>query len=235
MERLRWQRIRRLSFALGAIFFAVTIAACGNMGEKAAANDAATSVASASSGEKGNDKPLVIYFSRGINTDTSMGVDAVAGPSLKADGEGFRSDEQVLAEWIAEETKGDLFAIRTARKYPVGYDDILEAGKQEKLEDARPALSSRLENLHDYRTIYFVYPNWWGDLPMPVYSFFDTYDFSGKKIIAVVISGGGGFAGTVSYIQHLEPNAEVVEGIEIYKRDMDKARERIASWLRSEK
>ncbi len=116
----------------------------------------------------------------------------------KADGDGLRSDEQVLAEWIAEETKGDLFAIRTARKYPTGYDDILEAGKQEKMEDARPILTSRLENLPDYRTIYFVYPNWWGDLPMPVYSFFDEYDFSGKKIIAVVISGGGGFAGTSS-------------------------------------
>jgi len=84
----------------------------------------------------------------------------------KADGDGFRSDEQVLAEWIAEETKGDLFAIRTARKYPTGYDDILEAGKQEKMEDARPILTSRLENLPDYRTIYFVYPNWWGDLPV---------------------------------------------------------------------
>ena len=232
MERLQWQMIRRLFFAIVAIFFALTVAACENMSEKAAANDVTTSVSSA---EKENDKPLVIYFSRGINTDTSRDVDAVTGPSLKADGDGFRSDEQVLAEWIAEETKGDLFAIRTARKYPTGYDDILEAGKQEKMEDARPILTSRLENLPDYRTIYFVYPNWWGDLPMPVYSFFDEYDFSGKKIIAVVISGGGGFAGTVSYIQWLEPNAEVTEGIEIYKRDMDRARNQIVSWLRSEK
>jgi flavodoxin len=128
-----------------------------------------------------------------------------------------------------------LFPIQTVRKYPTGYEEILEVGKREKTEDTRPALSSHLENLNDYRTIYFVYPNWWGDLPMPVYSFFDTYDFSGKKIIAVVISGGGGFAGTVSYIQHLEPNADVVDGIEIYKRDMDKVREQIVSWLRSER
>ncbi len=70
---------------------------------------------------------------------------------------------------------------------------------------------------------------------MPVYSFFDSYDFSGKEIIAVVISGGGGFAGTISYIQMLEPDADVIEGIEIYKRDMDNAREQLVSWIRHEK
>ena len=233
---MKSQCFLRLILVVGVAAFAVTFTACGNRNEQAMANSAVPSANSITESKDSIDsKPLVIYFSRGINTASDPNIDAVTGPSLKPDGVGFRSDEQVLAEWIATETKGDLFPIQTVRKYPTGYEEILEVGKREKTEDTRPALSSHLENLNDYRTIYFVYPNWWGDLPMPVYSFFDTYDFSGKKIIAVVIPGGGGFAGTVSYIQHLEPNAEVTEGIEIYKRDMDRARNQIVSWLRSEK
>ena len=233
---MKSQCFLRLILVVGVAAFAVTFTACGNRNEQAMANSTVPSANSMTeTKERIDSKPLVIYFSRGINTASDESIDAVTGPSLKVDGTGFRSDEQVLAEWIAEETKGDLFPIQTVRKYPTGYENILEVGKREKTEDARPALSSHLENLNDYRTIYFVYPNWWGDLPMPVYSFFDEYDFSGKKIFAVVISGGGGFAGTVSYIRQLEPKADVVEGIEIYKRDMEKAQERIISWLHSEK
>ena len=179
MNWLRW------GIAVSIITLAVTFTATftgsgspsGNSTEKSEASHATV----VSTSNQSPDKPLVIYFSRGINTTPSPNVDAVTGASLKVDGAGFRSDEQVLAEWIAEETNADLFAIQTERKYPTGYDDILEAGKTEKIKDARPALSSRLENLHDYQTIYFVYPNWWGDLPMPVYSFFDEYDFTRKK------------------------------------------------------
>ncbi len=231
MKHFPRQKVWQWAFAIWVILGATMFTACGTVDDKAAASSAGS--ISASKEQIG--KPLVIYFSRGINTVSSKDVDAVTGPSLKADGTGFHSDEQTLAEWIAEETNGDLFAIRTVKKYPTGYDEILEAGKQEKMRDDRPELSSHLENLSDYKTIYFVYPNWWGDLPMPVYSFFDSYDFSGKEIIAVVISGGGGFAGTISYIQKLEPNADVIEGIEIYKRDMDNAREQIVSWIRHEK
>ena len=233
---MKSQYFLRLILVIGVTVWAATFAACGNRNEQAMANSAVSSANSMTETEESIDsKPLVIYFSRGINTAADENIDAVTGPSLKADKDGFRSDEQVLAEWIAAETKGTLFPIQTVKKYPTGYEEILEVGKREKTEEARPALLSRLENLNDYQTIYFVYPNWWGDLPMPVYSFFDEYDFSGKKIIAVVISGGGGFAGTVSYIRQLEPKADVVEGIEIYKRDMERAQERIVSWLRSDK
>lgn len=229
---MKSQCFLRLILVIGMVVWAATFAVCGNRNEQAMANSAVPSANSMTETKESIDsKPLVIYFSRGINTASYKNIDAVTGPSLKVDGTGFRSDEQVLAEWIAEETKGDLFPIQTVKKYPIGYDNILEVGKHEKTEDARPALSSHLENLNDYQTIYFVYPNWWGDLPMPVYSLFDEYDFSGKKIFAVVISGGGGFAGTVSYIQNLEPDAEVIEGIEIYKRDMDSAKEKVVSWL----
>lgn len=232
MRHFSGGRALRLALVLVSVCAVALFAGCGNTSDQTAVKSEFNAGTSAKPNGKDNGKPLVIYFARGANTAPASEVDAITGPSLKADGNGFRSDEQVLAEWIAEETKGNLFAIQTVKKYPAGYDDVVEEGKQEKMEDARPKLSSRLQNLDDYQTVYFVYPNWWGDLPMPVYSFFDEYDFSGKKIITVVISGGGGFAGTISTIQRLEPGADVVEGIDIYKKDMEDAQEKIVSWLR---
>ena len=44
----------------------------------------------------------------------------------------------------------------------------------------RPALSSKIENLDEYDVIFLGYPNWNSDLPMPLYSFLEEYDFSGK-------------------------------------------------------
>ena len=134
MKHFPRQKVWQWAFAIWVILEAAMFTACGTVDDKAAASSAG----SISASKEQIDKPLVIYFSRGINTVSSKDVDAVTGPSLKADGTGFHSDEQTLAEWIAEETNGDLFAIRTIKKYPTGYDEILEAGKQEKMRDDRP-------------------------------------------------------------------------------------------------
>ena len=219
--------VKRITVAICAVVLLITFTACGNSQKSVDKKSAETSTDLKQIDTNTDSKPLVVYFSRGINTMREKNVDAVTGASLKANGDGFYSDEQVIAEWVAEEVNGDLFAIKTEKKYPIEYDEILEVGKQERVKDERPALSSRIENLNEYQTIYFVYPNWWGDLPMPVYSFFDAYDLSGKKIVAIIISGGGGFAGTISTIRDLEPKAEVVEGVEIYKKDMENAKEKI--------
>ena len=76
-----------------------------------------------------------------------------------------------------------------------------------------------------------VFPNWWGDMPMAVYSFLDEYDLSGKTIAPFVTSGGSGFSGTVSEIETLEPDAEVQEGLSIGDSNVQDARGNVESWL----
>ena len=95
----------------------------------------------------------------------------------------------------------DLFSIQTQERYPDTYDETIDAqGQQEQQEGARPALRSQVEDMDSYDVIFLGYPNWWGDMPMAVYSFLDEYDLSGKQVIPFVTSGGSGFSNTVAAI-----------------------------------
>lgn len=77
-----------------------------------------------------------------------------------------------------------------------------------------------------------MYPIWWSDLPMIMYSFFDEYDFSDKTIIPFSTHGGSGLADTISTIQELEPNVNVYEqGLSISRNDVENSSEEISQWL----
>jgi len=86
--------------------------------------------------------------------------------------------------------------------------------------------------LEQYDTIFIGYPNWWGDMPMSLYSFFDEYDFSGKTIVPFNTHGGSGFSNTISTIAGLEPGANVNEnGFTVSGNNVQEAESDIIAWL----
>ena len=88
------------------------------------------------------------------------------------------------------------------------------------------------ENIDQYDTIFLGYPNWWGDMPMILYTFLDQYDLSGKTIVPFNTNGGSGFSNTISTITKLEPNATVVkDGLAISRDNIQDAEPDIISWL----
>src|SRR5699024_809705 len=106
-----------------------------------------------------------------------------------------------------------------------------QAAAEEQDEEARPQLASQLENADQCDTILLGYPNWWGDMPMPLYTFLEEYDFSGKTIIPFTAHGGSGFSDTVSTISELQPSAEVSsEGLSISRNAVADAEDEISSW-----
>ena len=126
---------------------------------------------------------------------------------------------------------GELFLIQTEETYPISYDETIDAGQQEQSADARPALAAQVENLDDYDTVFLGFPNWWGDMPMAVYSFLDEYDLSGKTIVPFVTSGGSGFSSTERTIAELEPDATVLDGLSVGDGNISGAQEDVTSWL----
>ena len=104
-----------------------------------------------------------------------------------------------------------MFLIETEEKYPADYDETDEQGGRENRERTRPKLASHIQNMDDYDTIFLGYPNWYYDMPMAVYAFLEEYDFSGKRIIPFVTSGGSGFSDSISEIKKIQPGAEVEE------------------------
>lgn len=186
---------------------------------------------SSSSANAGNTEILVAYFSYGENADLPAGVDATTTASIQTVNGELTGNTGAVAHMIAEATGANLFSIQTVEKYPDTYDATMEQGQEEKNTQARPALVSLPEGLDRYRVIFLGYPNWWGDMPMALYSFLDQVDLSGKTVIPFVTSGGSGFSGTVSAIQDLEPDAVVQEGIAIRDIDTASAGEQIREWL----
>ena len=122
---------------------------------------------------------LIAYFSEPIPD----GVDANSSASrVVVDGELYGSVEYMAAV-IGEATGGDMARIRTAQSYPGNYDDLAAQVDEERQSDARPELSTVIENFDDYDVVFVGYPIWWYQMPMAMYTFFDTYDFAGKTLL----------------------------------------------------
>ena len=145
--------------------------------------------------------------------------------------DGLQGNAEVLARMIQGAVGGDLFLIETEETYPVSYDETIDVGRQEQGDNARPALVSQVENLDQYDTVFLGYPNWWGDMPMAVYSFLNEYDLSGKTIIPFVTHGGSGFSGTESAIAELEPGATVLDGLSVRDSGVADAQADVESWI----
>ena len=173
-------------------------------------------------------KTLVVYYSLVLPD----GTDASASASrVIVDGEPYGTTEY-MAKVIQEETGADLFEIQTVQEYPTEYRDVTNQASQEKESGFRPELASHIDNIDEYDTIFVGYPNWWGDMPMALYSFFDEYDLSGKTIIPFNSHGGSGFSQTVQSIAELEPDAEVsTEGLSLSRGTVSTSRDVIAEWI----
>lgn len=111
---------------------------------------------------------------------------------MVVDGE-VLGNNQYIAQLIQQEVGGDLFRIETVQEYPGSHEPLLEFAYNELSENARPELATQIENLDSYSVIFLGYPNWNADLPMPLYTFLEQYDFSGKTIIPFTTHGGSGF------------------------------------------
>ena len=120
-----------------------------------------------------NGKNLVVYFSMPDNVDDS---------TVVIDGETL-GNTQYMAYVIQETVGADIFRIEPEMPYPTDYDELVDLASEEQSNNARPAIKNTIENFDTYENIFVGYPNWWGDMPMILYSFFDEYDFSGKTII----------------------------------------------------
>lgn len=176
-------------------------------------------------------KTLVVYFSMPETTETTGLTQEEDNSVVVVNGEALGNTQHV-AYVIQENTGADIFRIQPVTAYPTDHETLVNLASGEQAEDARPAIAETIENPDQYDTVFIGYPNWWGDMPMILYTFFDTYDLSGKTIIPFNTHGGSGFSNTISTIADLEPGAAVEEnGFTISRNNMDEAEASVISWL----
>ena len=196
-----------------------------------AADAAATEAAAAAEESNPKSNTLVVYFSRVGNTDFPADVDADSSASIRVDENGLMGNAGQMAAWIAEEAGCETMEIQTEDSYPVSYEETVDQAKQEQSEAVRPALKADEKTVEDYDNIYLVFPNWWGDLPMPVYSFLDAHDLAGKTVNVFVTHEGSRFSNTVGTIQSLEPDARVQEGLSVQGGSVSDEEQNIRQWV----
>lgn len=210
---------KRFSLLLAAAML-LTLAACGTK-TNAPNTTEATSVTETSSlpieetsaettavptEETKNGNPLIVYFSWSGNTAK-------------------------LAQMIADETGGDLFAIEPETPYSEDYNTVLDQAKEEQRKNARPAVAGTVENWEDYDTVFIGWPTWWGDVPRIMLSFAESYDWSGKTVAPFGTSGGSGFAKGLSSMTDAAAGATMLDGLQVSSSRVNDARSDVTAWI----
>ena len=147
---------------------------------------------------EGNAKVLVSFFS---HTGENYGVGVIE-----------KGNTHIVAEMIAEETGGKLFEIATVKPHPKTYKECVDVAKKEKESSARPALKADIA-IDDYDVIFIGYPNWWGEMPMAVYSFIEKHNWQGKKVVPFCTHEGSGLSSTEQSLKKACKGATVLSGL----------------------
>lgn len=172
----------------------------------AAAGSGTVSGSAANNSTSGDGNILIAYFSWGGNT-------------------------KGIAEEIQNQTGADLFEITMVNPYSNDYNTVLDEAQRDQNEQARPELASHVENMEQYDTVILGYPNWWASIPMPVASFLEEYDFSGKTIIPFCSHGGGRFGQSLTAISKLAPDAAMGEALSIHYSGGSSMPDDVSEWL----
>lgn len=185
-------------------------------------NDVQVTNEKASNSEESKNKKLIAYFSLVDIVPEGADASAHATPEI--------GNTELAALEIQTQVGGDLFAIKTVKSYPVSHRECSAIAEEEMRSDARPELSTHVENMDDYDTIYIGYPIWWYQEPMAIRTFLEEYDFSGKTIIPFCTTLGAGVEESEDNIKVLCPDSSVLEGLTLYT-GRDTFSEPIAEWL----
>ena len=174
---------------------------------------------------------LIAYFTWADNTvvedPSAVDVDASTSASVLVPGNAAK-----IAGWIQQEVGGDLHSIVVTEPYSSDYDECLDRAADEKADNARPALSTHVSNMEGYDIVFLGFPNWWYTLPMPVLSFVDEYDFSGKTIVPFCTHGTGGLSSTIRDLTAALPDdVTILDAIGVYRPDVDSSRPAVQDWI----
>lgn len=137
-----------------------------------------------------------------------------------------------VAHMIAEATGAEVFKIDQKIPYSPDYKVCTDQAMADKQANARPELVKLPDSLEEYDEIYLGYPNYWGDMPMAVYTFLETFDWTGKTIHPFCTHEGSGLSGTERNIARTCKGADVKAGLAICGSDVDRSKDKVFRWLK---
>ena len=134
------------------------------------------------------------------------------------------------AKMLSQITGADLFKIDPVKAYAKDYNTCIEEARADQQNQARPELKRYLANIDQYDTIYLGYPNYWGTMPMAVFTFLERYDFSGKRIKPFCTHEGSGLGRSENDLKKVCPKAIVEKGLAIVGSRVDNSAKTLQLW-----
>ena len=136
-----------------------------------------------------------------------------------------------LAEMIQKQMGGELFEIKPETPYTDDINELSGISLQEQRDNIRPALCSAAPDMSQYDVIFVGFPNWWNNMPMPVFTFLEEYDFSGKTVIPFTTYGNGVWGKSVDSIRATLPDVTILDGLAIQEHELQDASSEVSEWL----
>ena len=181
---------------------------------------------------------LIVYYSRRGENYVSGSIQTLAVGNTEA-----------VARRLQALTGADLFQLEPMQPYSDDYNECIQQAQDDQRRDARPALKACPETLDPYDTIYLGYPNYWGTMPMCVFTFLERFDFTGKTIIPFCTSGsspigssktilpfctheGSGLGHSEADIRRLCPGAKVGKGLAIHGTAVFREERALEAWIK---
>ena len=138
---------------------------------------------------------------------------------------------EIICNIMKELIQADSFKIEMKNPYSPVYMTCIDEAKKDLRAKARPELVSMPESIDGYDTIILAYPNYWGTMPMAVFTFLEHYDFSGKTILPLCTNEGSGMGGSERDIKHSCPGATVKSGLSITGSSAADSKGAVQRWL----
>lgn len=165
-------------------------------------------------------KKLIIYFSR-------SGENYFGGELKNIE----KGNTEVIAEYIKDLTSADLFKVEPVNEYPSDYMECIDVAQKEQQINARPKIKNTLTDIGEYDTVYIGFPNWWGTLPMPMWTQLEQLDFTKKAVKPFVTHEGSGFGSAEKDLKKLCDGADIKKGLSIPGEKVYDAKDIVTHWI----
>jgi len=140
---------------------------------------------------------------------------------------------EIVAGIIKELIPADTFKIEMKNPYSPVYMTCIEEAKKDLRAKARPELVSMPASIDEYDTVILAYPNYWGTMPMAVYTFLENFDFTGKTILPLCTNEGSGMGSSEREIRKTCPGADVKRGLPVTGSTAANSKSSVERWLKA--
>ena len=140
---------------------------------------------------------------------------------------------EVVCNIINELIPADSFRIEMKEPYSPVYMTCIDEAKKDLRANARPELVTMPDSIDEYDNIILAFPNYWGTMPMAVFTFLESFDFTGKTIIPLCTNEGSGMGSSERDIKRTCPGADVRKGLAITGSQAANSKGSVEKWLKA--